>query len=183
MTSHESRRCVLHFISHQPNTVNFPHWAFHLDKCDFFTALYHPSSVPLPLFLLLKIVFICLVCQTLWHLRDTWHFETTTGFCTDWPAGLRRQGNRIKENKKTKHLLPLDSSHRGRTFSALLTFLLVKAKCWAADYFFSGCFSFPQSPQLFLSLFFMAACFTATSLLFEALRNGIGCITIEKIYV
>lgn len=127
--------CVLYFISHQLKTVNVPHWAFNWDKCDFFTALYHPSSVPLfwLFFFTLKFLFICLVCQTLLTFRD--HYRVLH-WMTDWPEETQRWGGEKCINRKTP---PASTGQRsqGRTFSALLTFLPVKAKCWgAADIFF-----------------------------------------------
>lgn len=135
MTSLEPQRCVLYFISHQLNTVNVPHWAFNWDKCDFFTALYHPSSVPLfSLFFFYFEIFIYL-----FGLPDALTFRDhyrVLHWMTGWPEETQRWGGKKCINRKTP---PASTGQRsqGRTFSALLTFLPVKAKCWgAADIFF-----------------------------------------------
>lgn len=183
MTSLESQRCVVYFISHQLNTVNVPHWAFNWDKCDFFTALYHPSSVPL--FSTLKFLFIYLfgLPDTLTFQRHFWHFETTTGFCTEWPTALRRHKDEEKkcinrENPTCFHWTAVT----GQNFFCTFNIFTCKSQVFEEQltFFFFRLFFLPSVAATFILFIFFTTCSTATSLLFQALRNGIGCITIEK---
>lgn len=140
--------------------------------------LFHSSVSSVFCPALLTFFFYFEIFIYLFGLPDTLTFRDhyrVLHWMTDWPEETQRWGGKKCINRKTP---PASTGQRsqGRTFSALLTFLPVKAKCWgAADIFF-----LPSVAAAFILFIFLPPTPQLSGLLFQALRNGIGCVTIEK---
>lgn len=117
------------------------------------------------------------ISETLLTFRD--HYRVLH-WMTDCPEETQRWGKKCinRENPTCFHWTAVT----GQNFFCTFNIFTCKSQVFEEQltFFFFRLFFLPSVAATFILFIFFTTCSTATSLLFQALRNGIGCITIER---